>query len=201
MSRLVYQLVVALREKQSSFGYVLMALLLTVVLFSLADFLEQAARFTRTVEIDTMSAEFLERAECGEAAVDGHLRGLLTREAALDDQHAVVTGRQAQVGQHHVQPAGVREKQRRLHLARVGSLADDGLVRPRPGQQRQRAEEDALARAGLAGHRRETRLEIQLDLVEEGQVANAEGLEHFRKHEWTRFNTDSSVATFWEEVS
>jgi hypothetical protein len=39
MGRLVNQLVVALREKPSRFGYVLMALVLTVVLFTLADFL------------------------------------------------------------------------------------------------------------------------------------------------------------------
>jgi hypothetical protein len=39
MARLVNQLLVALREKPSRFGYVLMALVLTVVLFTLADFL------------------------------------------------------------------------------------------------------------------------------------------------------------------
>jgi hypothetical protein len=39
MTRLVNQLLVALREKPSRFGYVLMALVLTVVLFTLADFL------------------------------------------------------------------------------------------------------------------------------------------------------------------
>jgi hypothetical protein len=39
MGRLVNQLVAALREKPSRFGYVLMALVLTVVLFTLADFL------------------------------------------------------------------------------------------------------------------------------------------------------------------
>jgi hypothetical protein len=39
MARLLNQLVEALRDKPSRFGYVLMALILTVVLFTLADFL------------------------------------------------------------------------------------------------------------------------------------------------------------------
>jgi hypothetical protein len=39
MTRLLNQLVVALRDKPSRFGYVLMALVVTVVLFSLADVL------------------------------------------------------------------------------------------------------------------------------------------------------------------
>ena len=39
MGRLLNQLVVALRDKPSRFGYVLMALVVTVVLYSLADVL------------------------------------------------------------------------------------------------------------------------------------------------------------------
>lgn len=39
MARLLNQLVGALRDKPARFGYVLMALVLTVVLFSLADIL------------------------------------------------------------------------------------------------------------------------------------------------------------------
>jgi hypothetical protein len=39
MGRLLNQLVVALRDKPSRFGYVLMALVVTVVLFTLADVL------------------------------------------------------------------------------------------------------------------------------------------------------------------
>jgi hypothetical protein len=39
MARLLNQLVAALRDKPARFGYVLMALVLTVVLFTLADFL------------------------------------------------------------------------------------------------------------------------------------------------------------------
>ncbi|WP_157202083.1 hypothetical protein [Massilia sp. Root335] len=39
MGRLLNQLVVALRDKPARFGYVLMALVLTVVLFTLADVL------------------------------------------------------------------------------------------------------------------------------------------------------------------
>ena len=39
MASLVNQLVVALREKPSRFGYVLIALVLSVVVFTLADFL------------------------------------------------------------------------------------------------------------------------------------------------------------------
>ena len=39
MTRFVNQLLVGLREKPTRFGYVLMALVLTGVLFTLADFL------------------------------------------------------------------------------------------------------------------------------------------------------------------
>jgi hypothetical protein len=39
MASLVHQLVVALREKPMRFGYVLMALVLSVIVFTLADFL------------------------------------------------------------------------------------------------------------------------------------------------------------------
>jgi hypothetical protein len=39
MASLVHQLVVVLREKPMRFGYVLMALVLSVIVFTLADFL------------------------------------------------------------------------------------------------------------------------------------------------------------------
>lgn len=39
MARLVFQLVSALRDKPSRFSYVVMALVLTVILFTMADFL------------------------------------------------------------------------------------------------------------------------------------------------------------------
>lgn len=39
MASLVHQLITALRDKPSRFGYVVMALVLTVVLFTFADFL------------------------------------------------------------------------------------------------------------------------------------------------------------------
>jgi len=45
MARLVNQLVAALREKPSRFGYVLMALVLSVVLFTFADFLPAPYEF------------------------------------------------------------------------------------------------------------------------------------------------------------
>jgi len=47
MTSLVNRMVVALRDKPSRFGYVLMALVLVVVMFTMADFLPAPYDFSR----------------------------------------------------------------------------------------------------------------------------------------------------------
>ena len=144
---------------------------------ALAAFLQQAARFARPVEIDPVFPEFLQRRQRGHATVDGDLWRLVARQAALEDQDAIVTRRQVEFGEGLVQPAAVCEEQRRLDLGGGRALANDGLVGPGAREQRKRAEQDALAGAGLTGDRREAGFEIEFDLGQEGQIADAERLQ------------------------
>src|SRR5690606_1844310 len=65
-------------------------------------------------------------------------------------------------------------------LAGGGALADDGLVGALAGQQTEGAEQDAFAGAGLAGDDGETGLEFEGDFLKQGEVADAQGLEHGR---------------------
>src|SRR5690606_32104833 len=115
----------------------------------LTRFLEQPARLARTVKIHPALAQPLQRRQRGQPAVDRDARRLLARQYPLEQQHPVLAGRQFQLGQRRVDARRLGEKQRGLHLARRLALPDDRLVGTLAGQQRQRAQQDALARARL----------------------------------------------------
>src|SRR5690606_2492929 len=151
--------------------------------FQLAGVLEQTARFARPVKIDPLLAQSLQRRERGQAAVNRDLWRLFTRQRAPKDEHAVLAGRQLQLGQHRVDAPRIGEKQGSLDFARRLALPDDRLVRALAGQQRQRAEQDALARARLTGDDGKPFLEFEGDLGQQRQILDAERLKHVRKNE------------------
>ena len=128
--------------------------------------------------IPPVLAQLLQRRECRQAAVHRDFRRLVAGQAALEDEDPVLAWRQIQAGEDGIDLPGIREKQRRFRLGRRRALADDGLVRPLARQQAQRAEQDALARARLTGDGREPRLEIERHLLEEGEIPDAERLQH-----------------------
>ena len=144
----------------------------------LAALLEEAPRLARPVKIDPVLAEALQCGERREAAVDRDLRRLFARQAALEDQPAVLARRQVEFLQQRIHPLRVLEIQSGLDLRRRRALADDGLVRALAGQQAQSPEQDALARAGFAGHRGEPRLEVERHFFQQSEVLDPERLKH-----------------------
>ena len=130
------------------------------------------------MKINPEFAQALQGGQGGQPAIDGDLRRLVARQAPLEDQQSLLAPRQVKRGEQCVDLAGVVEKERRLHFAGRRALPDDSLLRARTGQQTERAEQDALAGAGLARQRRKSRLKIQGDLLEQREIADAKRLEH-----------------------
>ena len=86
--------------------------------------------------------------------------------------------RQPELLQDGIHLRRIPEVQRGLDLAGRGALPDDRLLRALAGEEAQASEEDALARPGLARDRGEAGLEVEGDLIQQGQVADVERLEH-----------------------
>ena len=146
--------------------------------FELAAVLEQPPRFARSVEIDPVLAEPLERRERGEAAVDGDPGRLVARQAAFQDEQAVLAWRQFQLGEQGIDSTRFAEEKRRLDLAGRCALPDDRLVGPFARQQAERTKQNAFARARLARHCREPGGEFERHLLEQREIADAERLQH-----------------------
>ena len=68
--------------------------------------------------------------------------------------------------------------ERRGNLCSLGAVAYDLGTRPAAGDQLQRVHEDGLACAGLAGQHREPRAQLQLDGVDDGEIADLQVREH-----------------------
>jgi hypothetical protein len=67
-----------------------------------------------------------------------------------------------------------------LDLASGSALADESLIGAFAGEEGEGTEEDAFAGTGLAGDDGETGFKVEGDGLEEGEVADAESLEHGR---------------------
>jgi hypothetical protein len=130
------------------------------------------------VEVDPALAQALEGGERRHAPVHGDPRWALARHAALEQQDAVLAGRQVQLGEQPVHARAVPEVQGGLDLAGGGPLSDDRLVRPLAREQAQGPDQDALAGPRLAGDDREAGLEVHRHRVQKGEVLDAQGLEH-----------------------
>src|SRR5262249_54131551 len=102
------------------------------------------------------------------------------RKTPLEDQHTIFARGKFEDGEHGINPLGILEIQTCLHLDGRSALTDDGLVGPLAGQEAQRSEQDALARARFTRDRGETGLELEADLLEQGQIANPKRLQHER---------------------
>jgi hypothetical protein len=57
-------------------------------------------------------------------------------------------------------------------------LADNGFIGPGAGQQRERPQENTFTRARFTGHGRKPCLKVQFDFLQEGQITDAETLQH-----------------------
>ena len=66
----------------------------------------------------------------------------------------------------------------RLHHRPVGSLAHQVAVAPGPHQEGQGVHQEGLARAGLAGEDREARAQLDGEILDQGEVLDAQGCEH-----------------------
>ena len=58
------------------------------------------------------------------------------------------------------------------------ALSDARLVRPFPGEQAQRAQQNTLARPGFSRDGGKARLEVEGDFLKQGQVPDSERLQH-----------------------
>ena len=73
-----------------------------------------------------------------------------------------------------------RKLEHRGHLALRLAVADEAAVAARAERQRQRVEQDRLARAGLSGEDRQAGREFEIQLIDQNHVADGEAREHGR---------------------
>ena len=144
----------------------------------LAALLEQPARLAWSVEIDPVLSESLQGGKRRETAVDRDFRRLLPREAAPEEQQAILARRQLEFAEHRVDSGRIGKIQTRLHIDRRRALADDRLVRPLARQEAQCPEQDTLPGTRFARHRREPCLEVERDVLQQGQVSDLKRLQH-----------------------
>ncbi len=123
------------------------------------------------------------RVELGELATH---RGQLPdgRQPPVDIRPGTPVGGQ-DPGQDVLGPVGGFEPA--LHPRLGGSSPDERRVGPPPQQQVQRLDEQRLARAGLAGDRRQPRTEQQREVVHDAQIAHVQ-LAQPRRHRSARPN-------------
>ena len=71
-----------------------------------------------------------------------------------------------------------RKLEHRRHLALRLAVADEAAVAARAERERQRIEQDRLARAGLAGEDRQAGRKFEIQLIDQHHVADGKPREH-----------------------
>ena len=129
------------------------------------------------VHIDQHLAKALEHIERDRLVVD---RGTVGRfgDDAADDQQTALAPFQPNVIQDRVDPRGVGEAKLRMHGTGGLAGADHRLIGALAQQEPQRADNERLARAGLAGDHDEALAEADSHVVDQGEVFDFEGPEH-----------------------
>ena len=135
---------------------------------------EQGLVVVRAVQVHEQVAELLEDREGGRRTVDELPVAARRREGAFDDQVALHATFQAVFLEFGVERAAIVHVETRFHGAGVRAGADEALVGAFAQEQFQRAQDDGLARAGLAGDGDEAGGELPFEFLDQGEVFDAQ---------------------------
>ena len=102
--------------------------------------------------------------------------------AAVGELHAAqdqfVLGRNVVGGHERARRMRRRQLEGRGHLSLLGAMAHQGGIAARAERQREGIEQDGLAGAGLAGQHREAGREVDVEPVDQDDVADREPGQH-----------------------
>ena len=143
-------------------------------------FVKEFLRFAGTVEIDPVAAEFLQLGEGGQRTVDEDAGGFFARNDPPQQQLPLLAGRKARLLEAAVQAFAPAHVEGGLDPALVRSLAQERLVRAVARKQAEGAEENGFSRAGFPRHGGEAFLELERNGFQQGEVLDAQELQHVR---------------------
>ncbi len=132
----------------------------------------------RAVEIDQEIAEVLEDGEGGGGGVDGLPVGADGAELPLQNQRPLLAGIHAVFLEALVDGRGIVELKECFDGAGIGAGADDGFIGALAQEELEGPDDDGFAGPGLAGDGGEPGTEGPLEVLDKGEIANAEGGEH-----------------------
>ena len=132
----------------------------------LSFFLKELLRLTRAMEIDPRLAELLQLGQGRHTAVDLDAGDLRAMYATLEQEHALLTGRQTGRVEQAVDHLGICKIKGRLHFELILPLTDHRLIGARAGEQAKGSEQHTLARARFPRHSSEAGSKLQGDLIE-----------------------------------
>lgn len=130
------------------------------------------------VEIDEEIAKGFEDGEGGGGGVDELAIGAGGGEGALEDEGAILAGLGTGVLDAGVDGGGVIEMEGGLDRAGIRAGADEGFIGALADEELESADDDGLAGAGLARDGGEAGGESPLEVLDEREIADAEGGEH-----------------------
>ena len=129
------------------------------------------------VEVDEPLAQLLQLRERGGAAVDPRAALALRVEHAAQ-QHVAVVGRDALLRQPGADAGRVRDRELGGELGARRARAELAHLETVAEQQAQRVEQDRLARAGFAGEHREARRELDVERLDDDEIADGQRAQH-----------------------
>jgi hypothetical protein len=131
-------------------------------------------------DVDQLLADALEHALRRQVGLHDRAPAPRASDHALEHQRLALAGRHVElVEDRRDAPAGRGvELELALDARRLCALTDQVGAAPGAAQQRQRVDDDRLARAGLAGQHVHAAPELERDVVEEGQSADVQVAEH-----------------------
>jgi hypothetical protein len=128
------------------------------------------------VDMDEVLAQLGQDGERDRAAVDVNATLAAARQVATDEHLVVVHPEAERVAQMLRQ----RTLEQPLHQCFIGLAANEIGAAAGAAQQRERLQQDALARSGLAGDHVQTAAEGDRKVIDDGDVADAQLAQHAR---------------------
>ena len=142
--------------------------------------IDQRALIVLAVDFHQLAADLAQHLHAHRLVVDERARAPVSQLHAAQDQLAFVVDIEIVGFQHRERRVILFHVERRDHLPMLGALAHQRRVAAAAERERERVEHDRLARAGLPGQHREPRGEIEIELLDEDDVANRKMGQHGR---------------------
>jgi hypothetical protein len=132
----------------------------------------QRLKFVLTVDVHQQLAELAQSLQRHHLAIDERARTAIAPGDPAQDAFTVALDLvRRQPGKGGFVAANIES---RAHLGALAAVTHDIRRGAATARQRQGIDDDGLARTGFAGERNESRAELELELVDDGEVADSQ---------------------------